>query len=163
MSEMHKHCTSTHGILQCNSCTPMRRQEGVTGALAASGFLEPLAKAVSAQSALSLLTQLLSSGLAQACSESQQPVRHYSNAASTPLGSDLQGLKHTQQLHAGCRLRRDALAVACCHTWQVTGALLLSTPWSGLKVCTCVMRYMADLLPVHWPAGVSMKKLGKPA
>ena len=105
------------------------RQEGVTGALAAGSFLEELAKAAKAQPHLTASMQQLSTSLEQACSRLQDA---FTRSAMSRGRRDLNFYEasKTAAEYAGRLLRHDALAVACCQTWQVSAGLLPGGPAS---------------------------------
>lgn len=100
---------------------PVCRQEGVTGALAAGGLLEAITQATPTHPTLSPAAQLLSSSLAQACLDCQLSMTHVDQPRLTSVAADALASDHTLvELPAGAGLRRDALAIACVHTWQVS-------------------------------------------
>lgn len=112
-----------HAWLWCVTAShqPVRRQEGVTGALAAAGLLEAITQAAPTKSTLSPAAQLLNSSLAQACLDSQQSMTPVVQPELTSVAADaLTSDDNSIELSAGAGLKRNALAIACVHTWQVS-------------------------------------------
>ena len=121
MFHLQQKCACLGHLRQCALC----RQEGVTGAIAAGSYLEQLASAAPAQPNLAPAVQLLSLSLARACSACQTTQGSCAPAGQAPIRSDAgtqQCCDAPAELQSGCVPRRDALAVACCQTWQVRAA-----------------------------------------
>ena len=94
---------STGELLLC-------RQESMAAVLAAAGLLEVLAKGTLALPLRSPVIQALCGILTTACADSQAEV--------AALGG-FQG-KRSDGKQPGCVHWRDAAALACCNTWQVS-------------------------------------------
>ena len=133
----------TNGECQTRPQCLLCRQEGVTGAIAAGSYLEQLASAAPAQPNLAPAVQLLSLSLARACSVCQRTQGSCVSAGPTPMGSDActqQCCDAPAELQSGCMLRRDALAVACCQTWQVRAAGTWTVQIVDLHAACSVLR-----------------------
>ncbi len=90
----------------------------MTGVLAAGGLLEGLARGSAALPPSSPPLQALCHLLTQACSASQAAIGQAKQAVHDSE-ADAQSDDTLSEL-GGCCVWRDAAAVACCQTWQVS-------------------------------------------